>query len=536
MINQLHAKGGIVLLFLFAAIFRSSGQQHIVIDAADVRNTIPSTMFGTCIEDVNHEIYGGLYGQLIMGESFEEPASGVNYNEWKKYGGYWAADREYGDSSVSIIPGRHTHRMVGTNDLGVEPDGSARLIYDKRDLSDGSMQAEIRFLQTSGNGAGILLRVTDVGIGENTLTGYEVRLNREKNNIQLIKHSNDEKTLTDAPVIFSPDGWQHIAAKLMGGQIKVYFNDSLIIAYNDGDHPLTTGRIGLATSGAPVSFRNVRLTKEDVEMKLALTNPAAQQVSDRWDVITSNAGNERFSLVQHDAFNGLTMQMIELTGAGGKAGVANRGLNRWGIPVEKGQTYTGSCYLQTPTAGLPVTVALESSDGSRTYAQQVLTISGNTWEQYRFSLLAGASDTDARFALYFRQPGKLCVDQVSLFPPSIKLYKGLPLRADIGNAIVAEGVTFMRYGGTMVNAAGYRFKKMIGPRASRPPYTGHWNEYSTNGFGIEDLLQFCEASHITPAFAINIEETPQDAADMADYLNGDATTLWGRKWRSEELV
>ena len=528
----------IILLFLFAATFRCSGQQaltpldsqnHIIIDAADVRNTIPHTMFGTCIEDVNHEIYGGLYGQLIMGESFEEPASGVNYNEWKKYGGYWAADREYGDSSVSIIPGRHTHRMVGPNDIGVEPDGSARLLYDKDDLSDGSMQADLRFLQTSGNGAGILLRVTDVGIGENTLTGYEIRLNRETNKIQLIKHSNNEQLLTDAPVIFSPDGWQHISAGLKGGQIKIYFNDSLTISYDDGKNPLTTGRIGLATSGAPVSFRNVRLTKEGIETKLALTNPAAQQVSDRWDVITSNAGNERFSLVQRDAFNGLTMQTIELTGSDGKAGVANRGLNRWGIPVEKGQTYTGSCYLQTPTEGLQVTVALESADGSRTYADQVLTITGNTWKQYRFSLVAGASDTYARFALYFRHPGKLCVDQVSLLPPSTKLYKGLPLRAGIANAIVAEGVTFMRYGGTMVNAAGYRFKKMIGPRASRPPYTGHWNEYSTNGFGIEDFLQFCEASHITPAFAINIEETPQDAADMADYLNGDATTSWGRK-------
>jgi alpha-L-arabinofuranosidase len=548
MTNQLNAKASIILLFLYAGTLRCYGQQapyplnsaveapaknpsqnHIIIDAADVRNNIPQTMFGTCIEDVNHEIYGGLYGQMIMGESFEEPASGVNYNEWKKYGGYWAADREYGDSGVSIIPGRHTHRMVGTNDLSVEPDGSARLLYDKDDLGDGSIQADIRFLQTSGSGAGILMRVTDIGIGENTLTGYEIRLNREANKIQLIKHRNDEQMLRAAPVKISPDGWQHIAARMKGGQLKVYFNDSLMISYIDDDAPLTTGRIGLATAGAPVSFRNVRLTKEGVEMKLALTNPVEQQVSDRWDIITSNAGNERFSLVQHDAFNGLTMQTIELTGAGGKAGVANRGLNRWGISVEKGQTYTGSCYLLTPTKGLQVTAALESADGSRTYAQQVLTITGNTWAPYRLSLVAGASDRYARFALYFQHPGQLCVDQVSLLPPSTKLYNGLPLRADIGNAIVAEGVTFMRYGGTMVNAAGYRFKKMIGPRASRPPYTGHWNEYSTNGFGIEDFVQFCEASHITPAFAINIEETPQDAADMVDYLNGDTTTPWGRK-------
>ena len=561
MSNPLQAKTSILLLFLFADIFRGTGQQvvhpvnpdeannhraaqnHITIDAADIRNTIPPTMFGTCMEDVNHEIYGGLYAQLIMGESFEEPASGINYNEWKKYGGYWAADREYGDSSISIVPGRHTRRMVGANDIDVEPDGSARLINDKQNFRDGSMEADLRFLQTRGNGAGILLRAADIGIGNNTLISYEVRLNRETNKLQLLKHRQDEQMLAEMPVAFRPDSWQHIRARLQGAQISVYFNDSLTISYNDDEGPITAGRIGLAISGTPASFRNVRLTQstssanlpnahhteQDTTRQLTLIRPVEQQVSDRWDVIASDAHETHFSLVQHDAFNGLAMQSIELTSAGGKAGVANRGLNRWGILVGKGQTYTGTCYLKTPADGLPVTMALESADGSRTYAQQVLTITGNTWKEYRFSLTADASDTNARFALYFRQPAKLCVDQVSLLPPSAKLYRDLPMRADIGNAIAAEGVTFMRYAGTMVNAAGYRFKKMIGPRASRPPYTGHWNEYSTNGFGIEDFLQFCEASHITPAFAINIEETPQDAADMVDYLNGDETTAWGRR-------
>ena len=103
------------------------------------------------------------------------------------------------------------------------------------------------------------------------------------------------------------------------------------------------------------------------------------------------------------------------------------------------------------------------------------------------------------------------------------------MRADIGNALVSEGLTFMRYAGTMVNAHGYRFKKMIGSKEQRPPYTGHWNEYSTNGFGIEEFLQFTEAAHFTAAFAVNIEETAQDASDMVEYLNGDTTTVWGKK-------
>ena len=81
----------------------------------------------------------------------------------------------------------------------------------------------------------------------------------------------------------------------------------------------------------------------------------------------------------------------------------------------------------------------------------------------------------------------------------------------------------------MVNVPGYRWKNMIGDPDKRPPYRGNWYPYSTNGFGIEDFLKFCEAARIEPAFAINIEETPQDAADLVDYLNGPVTTAWGRK-------
>jgi alpha-L-arabinofuranosidase len=95
--------------------------------------------------------------------------------------------------------------------------------------------------------------------------------------------------------------------------------------------------------------------------------------------------------------------------------------------------------------------------------------------------------------------------------------------------MVAEGLTFLRYGGTMVNAPEYRFKKMIGDPDTRPPYRGHWYPYSTNGFGIEDFLKFCEAAGFEAAFAINIEETAADAADMIEYLNGDVSTVWGAK-------
>jgi alpha-L-arabinofuranosidase len=525
---------GIVTGFIIVfGSFYSLGQPkcRITIDAAAVQNTIPATLFGSCMEDVNHELYGGLYAQMIMGESFEEPASGVNFNEWRKCGGYWAADKEYGDGGVTIVPGRHTRRMVGNTEVNVEPDESARLIYDPAIFRDASFEADLRFLQAKGHGGGLLFRAEEVGIGENALSGYEIRLNRETAKLQVIRHRHDEKIMAEAPASFSADGWNHLRVVCKAGNITVYLNAGLrpVIDYTDVEATIPDGRVGLATAGTPICFRDVHLLSGSIDRQLRLVDPSDQQVSDRWDIFSASPGDARLALSQHDAYNGLAAQTIALTRAGGKAGIANRGLNRWGIAVKKGCQYKGSCYLHVGSGSLPVVVALESADGSQVYAQQTIEVESKNWKKFPFTLTVAGSDPGARFVLYIRQPGKLFVDQVSLFPTDGQLYKGLPMRADIGNALVAEGLTFMRYAGTMVNAPGYRVKKMLGDRAQRPPYTGHWNEYSTNGFGIEEFLQFCEASRIQAAFAINIEETAQDAADWVEYLDGDPSTTWGGK-------
>ena len=46
------------------------------------------------------------------------------------------------------------------------------------------------------------------------------------------------------------------------------------------------------------------------------------------------------------------------------------------------------------------------------------------------------------------------------------------MRRDVAEGLIDQGITVLRYGGSMVNNAEYRWKKMIGPRDRRPPYRG----------------------------------------------------------------
>ena len=81
----------------------------------------------------------------------------------------------------------------------------------------------------------------------------------------------------------------------------------------------------------------------------------------------------------------------------------------------------------------------------------------------------------------------------------------------------------------MVNDPEYRWKKMIGPRDRRPPYRGTWYRYSSNGWGILDFMDFCEAAGFEYVPAFDVNETPQDMADFIEYAKGSPDSEWGRK-------
>ncbi len=66
----------IAVFFPFACSSPASAQPaQIQINASRVINSVsPYLGTGACLEDVNHEVYGGIYSQMIFGESFQEPS------------------------------------------------------------------------------------------------------------------------------------------------------------------------------------------------------------------------------------------------------------------------------------------------------------------------------------------------------------------------------------------------------------------------------------------------------------------------------
>jgi hypothetical protein len=227
-------------------------------------------------------------------------------------------------------------------------------------------------------------------------------------------------------------------------------------------------------------------------------------------------------------FIGNQSQRINFVSGEGEVGIENQGLNRWGMYFVEGKTYDGYIWVK---AAEPVRlfIGMENREGSKVYCESELAVTNADWQKLSFYLSPNVTDTAGRFVVKLKRPGSVIVGYVFLQPGEWGRFKGLPVRKDVSEALIDQGITILRYGGSMINHPEYRWKKMIGPRDRRPPNRGTWYPYSSNGWGIIDFLDFCEAAGFLCIPAFNMGETPQDMGDFIEYVNGPADSSWGRK-------
>ncbi len=252
------------------------------------------------------------------------------------------------------------------------------------------------------------------------------------------------------------------------------------------------------------------------------------EVSGMWRSLQTGSAAGTFSLETDRPFVGRQSQRLTFIRGQGRVGIENRGLNRWGMYFAADKPYEGTLWARAD-APVDLFAALENNDGSRSLAEERLSVKPGGWQRFTFKLTPRSTEKSARLAITLGKPGTAVLGYVSLQAGDWGRFKGLPVRRDVAEALVAQGITVLRYGGSMVNHPEYRWKKMIGPRDSRQPYRGTWYAYSSNGWGIPDFMDFCEAAGFEYVPAFNASETPPDMADFVEYAKGPPGSEWGRR-------
>lgn len=486
-------------------------QATIAVDAKQLLHKVSPFLTGSCIEDVNHEIYGGIYSQMIFGESFQEPAPSIPPKGFRALGGIWKIEK-------GVLSGSKGNGNMIVSDLPA--------------FEDGEVSVEISFQDRDAGCAGLILRLGNANLGIDTFDGYEVSLDGQLNVVRLGRHRQDWTHFKDVPCEFKFDDWTKLRAKLVGSQIEVSVNDKIVATIEDTDaRSIRSGTVGLRQWQRSARYRNLTWKSNTVTQQIPFEPQEMEQpleVSGMWRPILKGNVQGSCELIETEPFVGQQSQQLAFKEGTGSIGIENRSLNRWGMHFEANQPYEGVLWAKATKAS-KLSLSIENATGSEILDEKTVDLSNSNWQRIEFSFVSKSTETNGRFAIRLKQPGQVLLGYVSLQSGPWGRFKNLPVRKDVAEKLIEQGVTILRYGGSMINHPQYRWKNMIGPRDRRQPYQGFWYPHSTNGWGIIDFMDFCEAAGFEYVPAFNMAESPQDMLDFLEYAKGDSSTTWGKK-------
>lgn len=501
----------VITITFCAGLTASIAQEaRIEVQADQVLHPVSRLLTGACIEDVNHEIYGGIYSQMLFGESFQEPPPPLPLKGFTAYGGRWSPDGQ---------------------ELLAEAGDGPKLICTEPVLATGEASVDVWFAEPKGGNAGLIVKVSQPSRGADAFTGYEVAL-ETSGRLVLGRHRRNWEPIRTVPCAVPVREWLTLTVRTTEKSLEVLLNGKSLTQFEDTEHPLASGKVGLRTWQREARFRNLVVTTGGVQQRkpFEAAEPGhwSDGVSGMWRPLRRGGAEGEFALENKRPFIGRQSQHATFTRGHGELGVENQGLNRWGLFFAGGKPYEGLLWARAeqPT---DLWVALESADGDRILAEKRVRVKAGDWQRLTFSLTPKATEKKGRFAIKLKQPGSVTLGYAFLQPGKWGRFKGLPVRRDVAEGLVDQGITVLRYGGSMINHPEYRWKKMIGPRDRRPPSAGTWYPHSSNGWGIPDFMDFCEAAGFEYIPAFNMGETPQDMQDFLEYAKGSAQTEWGRK-------
>ena len=192
-------------------------------------------------------------------------------------------------------------------------------------------------------------------------------------------------------------------------------------------------------------------------------SPAAQgdanlKISGMWRAVRSGTAKGKFALVTEKPFIGKQSQLITFASGEGQWGIENQGLNRWGMGYVAGKPYEGYVFVRAEKPAKLYAV-MESRDGTKRYAEIALEVPSGDWRRIDFRLTPNATDKAGRYSFKLKQPGTVEIGYAFLQPGEWGRFEGLPVRRDVALGLIDQGITVLRYGGSMINHPEYNGRK-----------------------------------------------------------------------------
>lgn len=524
------------------------------------------------MEDLHYQMVGGFDSQMLHGESFFEHSPTELAPHFARISGFantegrWMADQ--GILRVNLGGVKPTRWIDGLIQGGRELPSVRENVEYKPAAADveevaavGSIQprigtrltslapapddtveisASFHFPAGSRNTASLITHIDSnhSDSGWEWYAGYTVELNPQDGTVVLrvARKANSHDEVARAKVTIATGKWIPVRLRVEDGKAIIYMDGAQVIT-KELPHPLPPGLYGIVTR-ENIQVRDLSLISAAGRITAIpfAASPLLKQPGDalslRWGRVQTGKASGEFAFDPDGWHAGLRSQRVTYRDGQGEFGMDNAGLKRWGLSLQGGRDYEG--YLRVKTDKItPIAVSLRTAEGTVLAEQILKTTGGSGYERLAFRLVPKAASKNARFAITLKQPGQMTVGYAFLHPGEWGRYKGLPIRKDLADALIAQGIKLLRLNGGMIEVDGYRWANLRGPRDERKPYNGFYDRYCSSGYGPVEHIAFCRAANLEPLIGLPMAQSPEDVADFVAYCNAPNGTPAGNRRKAD---
>ena len=164
-----------------------------------------------------------------------------------------------------------------------------KLVAPGTDFADGEAGVEVFFEDARSGNAGLIVRVSEAGIGADRFIGYEIALDPAAGVVRLGRHRHDFSLIRDIKTAVPTRRWVPLVARLKGDRIEVEVDGRLVASVRDGRGALPAGAVGLRPWQRPAGFRNLWVSRDGkrhaIELRVASSEAARRPTGPPLDAL-----------------------------------------------------------------------------------------------------------------------------------------------------------------------------------------------------------------------------------------------------------
>ncbi|MEO8406274.1 MAG: alpha-L-arabinofuranosidase C-terminal domain-containing protein, partial [Chitinophagaceae bacterium] len=281
-----------------------------------------------------------------------------------------------------------------------------------------------------------------------------------------------------------------------------------------------------------------------------------------WKVLGKPLTEGDFLVMNRQKMDTANPRFLHITlhnNAKGTIGLNNEGFR--GMGIKNNLRYDFSVMYRQSSSNVKMHVELINDKGENIGGTTIATTgNGDAWKKVTANFNATATVPKASMNIWFEGDGTIDLDMISLFPQDTWKNRPGGMRADMIQMLADMKPGFIRFpGGCIVEgfdlSQRYQWKKTIGPVEERQLIVNRWNfefahrptpdYFQTFGLGFFEYFQLAEDIGAEPLPILNagmacqfnsaelvplnqLDPYIQDALDLIEFANGDASTGWGK--------